>query len=139
MRLYIFVDSSNCCSFTFLAIKSLIFVAQKAITYHWKGNRITNVLSTINDRYFDDSNIKKWQKLNSSNCYSFTFLAIKSLIFRTESYNLSLERKSNNQCTQHNQWSLFWRFEHQKWKKRNFWKIWCQWYFWQAGISNCWH
>ena len=64
MRLHIFVHSSNCYSFTFLAITSLIFAAQKAITYHWKCNRITNVLSTINDHYSDDFNIKNWQELN---------------------------------------------------------------------------
>ena len=58
MRLYIFVDSSNCYSLTFLAIKALIFIAQKVITYHWKGNRMTNVLSTINDHYSDDLNFK---------------------------------------------------------------------------------
>ena len=58
MRLYIFVDSSNCYSLTFLAIKALIFIAQKVITYHWKGNRITNVLSTINGHLSDDLNVK---------------------------------------------------------------------------------
>ena len=57
------MDSSNCYSLTFLAIKSLIFVAQKVITYHWKGNRITNVLSTINDHYSEDFNIKNGKNL----------------------------------------------------------------------------
>ena len=34
-----------------------IFAAQNVITYHWKGNRINNVLSTITDHYSDDLNI----------------------------------------------------------------------------------
>ena len=37
----------------FLAITSPIFAAQKVITYHWKGNLITNVMSTINYRHYD--------------------------------------------------------------------------------------
>ena len=57
MQLCIFVDTSNCYLFTFLVKKkSLIFAAQKLITYDWKGNRTTNALSTINDHYSDDLN-----------------------------------------------------------------------------------
>ena len=39
---------------TFLAIKSLIFGAQKVITYRWKGNRITHSMGTINYHHYDD-------------------------------------------------------------------------------------
>jgi len=58
MQLCIFVDSSNCYPFTFLVKKPLIFAAQKLIAYHWKGNRTTNALSTINDHYSDNLNTK---------------------------------------------------------------------------------
>ena len=36
---------------TFLVIKSIIFVAQKVVRYHWKGNRITYVMITINHHH----------------------------------------------------------------------------------------
>ena len=58
MQLCISVDTSNCYPFTFLVKKPLIFAAQKLIAYHWKGNRTTNALSTINDHYSDDLNTK---------------------------------------------------------------------------------
>ena len=47
---------------TFLSIKSPIFVAQKVMTYHWKGNRLTYVMSTSNDQYYAYFSDKKWQK-----------------------------------------------------------------------------
>ena len=34
--------------FTIVAIKSLIFAAQKVITFHWMVNEITYVMSAIN-------------------------------------------------------------------------------------------
>ena len=40
--------------FTFLAVTLPIFAAQKVTTYHWKGNQITYVMSTSNDRHHDD-------------------------------------------------------------------------------------
>ena len=42
--------------------------------------------------------------VDTSNCYPFTF-SVKKItnIRRTETYSLSLERQSNNQCTEYNQ------------------------------------
>ena len=71
-RVFSFRKCSNPPILTFSSIKSTISAAQKVITYHWKGNRITYVMSTSNHRYYDNftnKNGKNWilEKSDASN------------------------------------------------------------------------
>ena len=57
-RVFIFRKCSNPPILTFLSIKSPISATQKVIAYHWKGNRITYVMSRSNDQNYHDFNNK---------------------------------------------------------------------------------
>ena len=81
LRVFIFRKCSNPPILTFLSIKSPIFAAQRVITYHWKGNRITYVMSTSNDQNYDDfnnKNAKNWilEKSDASTIWNCGHLKI---------------------------------------------------------------
>jgi len=59
-----------------------MFAAQNVITYHWIGNQITNVLSTIIDHYSGDLNIKSGKKEFWKNLIPVIFLTSKNIKWR---------------------------------------------------------
>ena len=84
LRVFIFRKCSNPPILTFLSIKSPISAAQKVITYQWKGNWITYVMSTSNDQYyhyFNNKNGKNWilEKSDASNISDKQVFAIAGI------------------------------------------------------------